>query len=106
MVWVAKWTNFGKTENKFATQCDARTKEICDAHYFLSQLSALGNERSQFTSNLGAFLAAARSALNYARKEAKRKSGSHTWFNHQTADKPVVDFDRAVERSPCGISEP
>ena len=48
-------------------------EKINEAHYFLEQLSALGNERDKFRYNLSAFLSAARSPLQYACNEASHK---------------------------------
>lgn len=50
------------------------------------------NQRKAFNYNLSAFLAAARSALQYANKEATSKPGGQAWYDTQVAGKPIVRF--------------
>jgi hypothetical protein len=66
--------------------------KIEEARYFSEQLSALVNERDKFKFSLSAFLSAARSALQYACKEAKDKAGGQAWYDGQVTAKPVVKF--------------
>ncbi len=66
--------------------------KINEAKYFLNQMTALVIVRDAFNFNLSAFLAAARSALQYALKEAKSKSGGQAWYDGQVAGKTIVKF--------------
>ena len=66
--------------------------KINEAKYFLAQMTAVVTERTAFNYNLSAFLAAARSALQYALKEAKPKRGGQAWYDAQIAAKPAVKF--------------
>jgi hypothetical protein len=66
--------------------------KINEAKYFLAKMTALVNDRDAFNFNLSAFLAAARSVLQYANKEAQRKSEGQKWYDGQVAGKPVVRF--------------
>ena len=66
--------------------------KINEAKYFLAQMTALVDDRAAFNFNLSAFLAAARSALQYAHNEAKSQSGGQAWYDGQVDGKPVVKF--------------
>jgi len=68
--------------------------KIDEARYFLGQLRALVNERNAFNYNLSAFLAAARSALQYAHKEVQNDPNGRAWYDGQISGKPVVRFFR------------
>lgn len=49
--------------------------KLAEARYFYSRMRKEVDDREAFTCNLSAFLAAARSVLQYALKEAKTKTG-------------------------------
>jgi len=66
--------------------------KINEAKYFLAQMTTLVNSREEFTYNLSAFLAAARSALQYALEEAKIKTGGQKWYERQVTDRQIVKF--------------
>jgi len=66
--------------------------KINEAKYFLGQMNIVVNDRAVFNFNLSAFLAAARSALQYAHKEAIPQSGGQAWYDGQVAAKPIVKF--------------
>jgi len=66
--------------------------KIKEAGYFLDQLPKLVNEREKFNYTLSAFLSAARSALQYAYKEAASKRGGQAWYEGQVATKGIVKF--------------
>ncbi len=66
--------------------------KIDEARYFMRQLRDSVNERDPFNYNLSAFLAAARSALQYAHKEVANKPNGQAWYNGQVSAKPVVKF--------------
>ena len=66
--------------------------KINEARYFLDQLPKLVNEREKFNYTLSAFLSAARSALQYAYKEAAPKRGGQDWHNGQVAVNGIVKF--------------
>jgi hypothetical protein len=63
-----------------------------EAEYFLMQMVSAAEDREAYKYNLSAFLSAARSVLNYAKTEAKQKSGSHVWLNNYESASPVVKF--------------
>ena len=73
--------------------------KLDEARHFLSQMSSTLNQRKTFNYKLSAFLAAARSVLQYANKEATnankeatRKPGGQAWYDAQVAGKPIVKF--------------
>jgi len=67
-------------------------EKLNEARYFQSQMGLTLNQRKAFNYNLSAFLAAARSALQYANKEATTKPGGQAWYDTQVAGKPIVRF--------------
>jgi len=66
--------------------------KIREAKYFLNQMAAVVNDRDAFNFNLSAFLAAARSSLQYTLKEAKSKPGGQAWYDLQVGGKTTVRF--------------
>lgn len=66
--------------------------KINEARCFYLQMCDLVNDRAKFNFNLSAFLSAARSALQYALKEAQPKTGGQAWYDGQVASNPVVKF--------------
>lgn len=66
--------------------------KIDEAERNLQKLSVRGNDRINFLDNLSAFLSSARSVLQYARKEAKTKSGGRGWYDAQVTVHAVVKF--------------
>lgn len=52
------------------------------------------NDRQSFTYDLSAFLNAARSVLQYGRKEARNKTGGLCWYDNYVAKKTVLSFFR------------
>ena len=66
--------------------------KINEAKYFLAQMMANADDRLSFNYSLSAFLAAARSALQYALKEAKAKPSGQAWYDTLVAGKTVVKF--------------
>jgi len=84
--------------------------KINEAKYFLGQMNIVVNDRAVFNFNLSAFLAAARSALQYAHKEAIPQSGGQAWYDGQVAAKPIVKFfkdkrDISIHEVPYFVSE-
>lgn len=51
-----------------------------------------GDNAREFSYNLGAFLTAARSVLQYALEEAKTKSGGQAWYDASVSAIPEVKF--------------
>jgi len=83
--------------------------KINEARYFLNQLSSLAEDRTAFNFTLSAFLAAARSVLQYAFKEATQKPGGQAWYDGQLAGKPIVNFfkdkrDISIHKEPLSPS--
>lgn len=66
--------------------------KIDEARHFLTQFPTLADEYDKFVFTLSAFLSAARSALQYAREEAKHKPGGQVWYNCQVGGNSVVSF--------------
>lgn len=66
--------------------------KISEAKYFLAQMTALMNDRVAFNFNLSAFLAAARSVLQYAHKESRQKPGGQAWYDNAVAQHATVSF--------------
>ncbi|MCG8450584.1 MAG: hypothetical protein MI725_13530 [Pirellulales bacterium] len=66
--------------------------KLNEAKYFLAQMRSWVNDRSAFNFNLSAFLAAARSVLQYAHKEAQSKSGGLAWYDDAVARHNTVRF--------------
>ena len=54
--------------------------KIREAEYFFAQMSAFVNDRDAFNYNLSAFLAATRSVLQYAHKEAVTRPDGEGWY--------------------------
>jgi hypothetical protein len=66
--------------------------KVEEARYFLAQMAITANQRKAFNHNLSAFLAAARSVLQYANKEATKKPGGQAWYDTQVGAKPIIKF--------------
>ena len=64
--------------------------KIDEAAYFLGRVRAVLNDRQEVDYNLSAFLAAARSALQYALDEAKTKAGGQAWYERNVSASQVV----------------
>lgn len=68
-------------------------EKIKEAEYFYHRMIKKAEEDSDaFKYNLSAFLAAARSVLQFALKEAKDKPGGQQWYDSLVADNRVVSF--------------
>lgn len=65
--------------------------KLGEARHFLERMYAERGNFPAFTRELGAFVAAARSVLQYALEEAKLKQGGQRWYNAAVAD-PLVRF--------------
>ena len=70
-----------------------RTK-LAEARYFYDRMLAEFDNRENFTYNLSAFLAAARSVLLYAREEAQNKSGGQQWYDGWISGSRILSFFR------------
>jgi len=66
--------------------------KIKEAEYFYARMAETREKRDEFRYNLSAFLAAARSVLQYALREAHGKPGGQTWYDRQVAGNRVVAF--------------
>lgn len=66
--------------------------KIEEAQYFLAKLANPDLELREFSFELSAFLTAARSALQYALKEACPKPGGQAWYDGQVGASPVVQY--------------
>ena len=83
--------------------------KINEARYFLNQLSSLTEDRAALNFNLSAFLAAARSVLQYALKESAQRPGGQAWYDGQVGGKPIVNFfkdkrDISIHKEPVSPS--
>ena len=66
--------------------------KINEAEYFNSRMVETREKRDEFRYNLSAFMAAARSVLQYALSEARGKPGGQAWYDQQVAGNRVVAF--------------
>jgi len=66
--------------------------KIKEAEYFFAQMKDEQENREYFVFNLSAFLSAARSVLQYARKEAKAKEGGQQWHDNWISASPILMF--------------
>ena len=67
-------------------------EKIGEAEFFYHQMSAEITARKPFKYNLSAFLSAARSVLQYARKEASSKQGGHRWYDTHISSSSILNF--------------
>lgn len=67
-------------------------EKMDEARYFYGQIQQHLDDRDAFKYNLSAFLSAARSVLQYALKEAERKTGGQAWYDGQVTSKSTVAF--------------
>lgn len=67
-------------------------EKIQEAEYFYAQMSKAEEDSDAFKYNLSAFLAAARSVLQFALNEARTKSGGQQWYDSFIKGNPVVSF--------------
>ncbi len=67
-------------------------EKIKEAEYFYNQMLKTEENSNVFKYNLSAFLAAARSVLQFALKEAKNKSNGRQWYDSVIRDSTVVSF--------------
>ena len=69
------------------------TSKLTEARHFLNRMLAEHGNPAAFTHESSAFMGAARSVLQYARKEAKLKTGGQDWYDHAMAN-PLLCFFR------------
>lgn len=67
-------------------------KKVREAEYFLQRMSSELDSREAFLSDLSAFLAAARSVLQYAQEEARQKKGGQAWYEAQANSHHLMKF--------------
>ncbi len=67
-------------------------KKLTETKYFYSRMVEEQGNRNNFTYNLSAFLSAARSVLQYTKKETKTKPGGEQWYNNRISASPVLRF--------------
>src|SRR5882724_9529049 len=65
--------------------------KIDEAEYFLGEMGRTAADRRAFNFSLSAFLSAARSAVQYALKEAG-KTGGQAWYDAAVARRPILAF--------------
>jgi hypothetical protein len=68
--------------------------KLNEAKYFYQRMLKECNDRRSFTYDLSAFLNAARSVLQYGRKEVRNKTGGLCWYDNYVAKKTVLSFFR------------
>lgn len=66
--------------------------KIREAEHFLCEISTATAQPDKTRFCASAFLSAARSALQYALKEAKTRPGGQAWYDGAVAGDPVVAF--------------
>src|SRR4051794_33249337 len=67
-------------------------EKLDEARHFLSGMIASVDQPKAFRYELSAFLASARSALQYARKESEAKPGGQAWYDAQVCSVPLIKF--------------
>jgi hypothetical protein len=67
-------------------------KKLAEAQYFYSMMCKEYDESEILVYNLSVFLAAARSVLQYALKEAENKSGGKSWYDNKVSVSPILAF--------------
>lgn len=68
--------------------------KLTEALYFYSRMLSERESNEFFTYNLSAFLSSARSALQYAFKEAEVKPKGKEWYNNYMISSQVLSFFR------------
>jgi hypothetical protein len=66
--------------------------KLIEARHFLDRMHAEHGSPAAFALELSAFLGAARSVLQYARKEAGQKKGGLQWYDHAIMANPLFGF--------------
>lgn len=66
--------------------------KIKEAEYFYNQMLKAEEDINAFKYNLSAFLAAARSVLQFALKEAETKKGGKQWYDSAISKNMVISF--------------
>lgn len=84
-------------------------KKVREAEYFLQRMSSELDNRRAFLFDLSAFLASARSVLQYAKDEAQQKMGGQAWYDTQVNSHPLTGFfkdkrDLNIHSEPVGAS--
>lgn len=69
-------------------------EKLEEARYFYSRIQAEVNDPKAYQYNLSAFLSAARSVLQYAKEEAKTKSGGQAWYDKHVSNSSILPFFR------------
>ncbi len=69
-------------------------EKLEQAKQFLSQMEKEKENRKKFQNNLSAFLSSARSAVAYARKEAKSKPKGQEWYDKIIGGSQILKFFR------------
>jgi hypothetical protein len=67
-------------------------EKLREAKYFYSRMIEEQENRDAFKFNLSAFLSSARSVLQYALKEARRKTGGQQWYDNWMDSSCVLSF--------------
>ncbi len=75
-------------------------RKLQEAKYFYEQMLKETQTRENFEHNLSAFMAAARSVLQYAYKEAK-KSGGQNWYENWMSQNSILGYFK--EKRDTGI---
>jgi hypothetical protein len=68
--------------------------KLTEARYFMQRMLAEHDDPTSFRHELSAFLGAARSVLQYARKEAKGKPEVQEWYDQAVKAEPLLAFFR------------
>src|SRR5207249_2990037 len=66
--------------------------KLHEAAYFLDRMQAVLGEPDAFKYNVSAFLSAARSVAQYARKDASSKHGGQSWYVRFVEDHHLIRF--------------
>lgn len=82
-------------------------EKLKEAKHFYAEMvgKQKDKDRERFKYNLGAFLASARSVLQYANEEAKQESGGQSWYDTRVSASAILKFlkdkrDIEIHREP------
>jgi hypothetical protein len=73
-----------------------KNRKLAEADYFLGQMRQVADDYDAFIYNFSAFLAAARSVMQYARDEAIGKTGGQAWYDAQVTGSQVLAFFKDI----------
>jgi hypothetical protein len=67
-------------------------KKLAEAEHFLTRMESTRNTPATFRQELSAFLTAARSVLQYAERESRRRTGGQAWYDNAVSGHTLIAF--------------